>query len=579
MKRALWILTAVVLAAAALVAFAIMLVPREALRARMGEQLAAWTGRDVSFAGAPEIDFFPRLTVTLNDVRVGGPAGMQGAEIVSMERLTGEVRLLPLIIGRVEIGSFSLLRPTFTLVSDEKGERNWVFDSGAAALQLAFSGDVPLGRFVVEDGRVVYESRGRKVSERLDSMNLDVAWPSVRQPLTILGSGLWRGEEIKLSGTAAAPFDFLNGDTTPLESHFDSAPVVVSFDGTASGVDSPRLEGALSANAPSLRRFAAWLGASVDEGTTLGPASLSGAATFGGNMLAVEGAALTLDGNSASGAVSVLLAERPEITGTLDFPALDLTPYFANFSSALAGADDWRKVGADSDWLGGLVTDIRLSAASVRVGALEFGKTAASVTLNDARMEIGVAGAAFSGGSVAGALVVTDIPNMPESNVEVQLHATDVDLASASPALGLPAGFSGTASAAIDVAGGGRDFDSLMTTLGGTATLSVHDGAVPLFGVAELAAATDTPAAEPVSATAVESLDLSLSFNAGTATLEQAKAVATDFTADATGRIGLVDGDLGVSGNVQPLSGGAPRAFEIEGTLARPVARALALAN
>ena len=37
----------------------VALVPREALKARIGEQIASWTGRDVSLRGEPEIGFFP----------------------------------------------------------------------------------------------------------------------------------------------------------------------------------------------------------------------------------------------------------------------------------------------------------------------------------------------------------------------------------------------------------------------------------------------------------------------------------------------------------------------------------------
>ena len=66
-----------------------------------------------------------------------------------MDRLTGTIRLLPLIIGRVEIGSFTMVRPLLKLVRDDRGARNWAFDSGAAALQLAFAGDVPLGDFAL----------------------------------------------------------------------------------------------------------------------------------------------------------------------------------------------------------------------------------------------------------------------------------------------------------------------------------------------------------------------------------------------------------------------------------------------
>ena len=266
MKRILWVLAAVVAAAAALLVLAVMLVPREALRARMAEQIAAWTGRDVSLRGEPELSFFPRLTVTLNDVRVSGPAGMDDAEILAMQRLTGQVRLLPLIIGRVEIGSFEMMQPVIRLVHDHDGARNWVFDSGAAALQLAFAGDVPLGDFVVEDATILYENRITAVNERLDDVNLELEWSSVRQPLTISGSGAWRGEVVSLFGAAQAPFEFLNGAATPVEARFDSASATITFDGEASGVEVTRLAGALNMSTPSLRDFVGWLGGNIGPG-------------------------------------------------------------------------------------------------------------------------------------------------------------------------------------------------------------------------------------------------------------------------------------------------------------------------
>jgi AsmA protein len=581
MKRVLWTFAAVALTTAALFAFAIRLIPREALKVRMSEQIAAWTGREVSLRGEPQIDFFPRLTVTLDDVRVGGPAGMKDAEIVSMDRLTGEVRLLPLVIGRVEIGSFSMLRPMIKLVYDEEGGRNWIFDSGAAALQLAFAGDVPLGEFVVEDGTILYENRSEGLSERLDSVNLALEWLSVRRPLTISGSGIWRGEEVVLAGAAEAPFEFLNGAATPLEAQLDAAPIAIVFGGEAAGVETPQLAGALTMATPSLRGFAAWLGSPIGAGPTLGPASLSGTATYDDGVLSVEGAALMLDGNSAAGALSVVVAARPQITGTLDFSALDLTPYFAGLSAALTNPDDWGKVGIDTGWFGSLVSDIRLSAASLRIGSLQFGSTAASVILNDARMEIGIAGAAFNNGSLSGDLTIADIPDRPDANLEIRLHATDFDLAEAAPAFGLPSGLSGTASIALDLAGGGQDLDSLMSTLGGTGMLSIENGALPLFGIAELAAARDE--ADPATAdfgavTPVEYFAARLSFREGIATLE-AEIDAASFTADVAGGIGLAEGGLSLRGAVQPPDGAGPLAFEIDGTLAHPLARPMVLAN
>lgn len=585
MKRVAWLVAAVLLIGVALFALFMAVLPRDALKTRLGEQVAAWTGREVSLRGDPELSFFPELTVTLRDVAVGAPGGMEDAEIAFMDRLEGTVRLLPLFIGRVEIASFRLVRPRLKLVHDETGRRNWQFDSGAAALQLAFAGDVPLGNFVLEDGTVLYENRAEGTTEQLDSVNLSVNWPSVRQPLAVDGSGIWRGEQVTLIGRADAPFEFLNGDSTPVEARLDSAPIAVRFTGDAADFNDPALTGTITASTDSLRGFAAWLGSAIGPGSTLGAATLAGAASFRGDTLAVENATLTLDGNQATGAIEVRAAEQPDIKGTLAFPTLDLTPYFTGFADTIKAGGDWRVIAVDTAWFGGLGGDVRLSAGAVQIGALQFGDTAASVSLRDRRLEVGVAEARFAGGTLSGSIAVADRPDAPDSPVEVQLRALEFDLAQAGQAFNPGSRLTGTASVAVDAASSGRDLGSLAAGLGGTARLELKDGAFPLYGVAEIAvggAGAVLAAGGPAPATPVRTLSLGFSFAGGVAVLERAAVAALQFSADAKGWIGLLDGSLGLNGAVRagpPESAGPAVPFTIGGSLAKPEARALTAVN
>lgn len=584
MKRIAWILGTALLAVFVLLMLLVSLVPREALKTQVGEQIAAWTGRDVSLRGAPELDIFPSLAVTLKDVQVGGPAAMSEAAIISMERLRSTIRLLPLIIGRVEIGSFTMVRPLIRLVRDEKGARNWAFDSSAAALQLAFAGDVPLGDFVLEDGTLIYENRQGGVKERFDSVNLRIDWPSVRQPLAITGSGIWRGEEVVFSTNAAAPFDFLNGEATPIHAQLDSVPVVATFTGAAADPGSPQLRGALTMATPSLRGFANWLGNPAGPGSTLGPASLSGTAVFREAVLSVENAKLALDGNNAAGALEIVVSSVPTVTGTLALQSLDLTSYFDGLATDLGSGRDWRDIGVETDWFRDLAADIRLSAGSVAIGAMRFGQTAASISLRDARLAIGIGEAAFSGGSLSGDLSMTDEPDRPGAAMQAKLRGADIDLAAVAPVFGLPERLSGKAVIATDIGSAGETLGSIVRGLTGTGRITVQGGSLPLFGIGELAVAGGGDvSAKPFGLTPVVELFAGFSFAGGTAILEQSRVVASGFSADAKGWIALIDGSLGLNGTVQPKRPGVavppPMPFTIDGTLARPVARPLALAN
>lgn len=586
MKRALWILGTAALFAVALFALLVVLLPRETLRTRIGEQIAAWTGRDVSLSGDPQISIFPRLTVTLNDVTVAGPDAMQDAEVVSMDRLTGTIRILPLIIGRVEIASFRMVHPVITLVRDADGNRNWAFDSGAAALQLAFAGDVPLGDFELENGVIVFEDRMRGESERLDSVNLDIDWSSVRNPLSIAGSGIWRGELVTFSAAADAPFDFLNGSATPLRASIESGPLQLAFEGRADDYPSPRMAGPLRVSTPSLRRLATWLGSPLRPGSTLGSSSLSGAATLRAGVLSVENAELVLDGNRGAGALEVSLGKRPEVAGTLAFTRFDLTPYFAGLARTLRTAEDWRETELRTNWFSDLTADLRLSADSVRIEGFEAGATAAAFSIRDRRLELGLARAVVNGGVLAGDLAITDAED-GSAQYEAQFRATDVALAELAALPMFPAAMTGTATASIDAVSEGATLGALVEKLSGTARLDVREGAVPLLGIADL-----TPGAVPsppspagaLAATPVTSVSASMSLAGNGGNIERLGIVAASFTADATGRVEFADGGLSVEGAIYPggtagSAGGEPLPFRLEGTLRRPVAVPLALAN
>lgn len=580
MRRFAWIVALVLASAAALMALLIALVPRDALRARVGEQIASWTGRDVSLLGEPEISVFPRLTVTLKDVHIGGPPDMADSEILSMDRLTGTVQLLPLIIGRIEVGSFVMVRPLIRLVRDQAGRRNWDFDSGAAALQLAFAGDVPLGDFRLEGGTVVYEDRQKRESERLDSVDLRVDWPTVRQPLSVKGSGIWRGEQVGVSATASAPFAFLNGSATPLDARIESNPASIIFSGQAEDYPQPKLNGGLKLSTPSLRRFAAWLGSAIGPGSTLGQASGFGDASFSNSKLSIENAELTLDGNAASGALRMEFLPKLQIVGTLAFETLDLSPYFAGLSNAIGAASNWRGVPLPTAWFDDMNADIRFSAGTVSLGRLSVADAAASASMRDGRLEVGLAHAGLSGGVISGDLALSRLPKSPESTLEVQLRANNIAFAGAPPTLGLQGPVSGTGFVSLDVSTRGVDLGSLLAELNGTARLSLTDGKVPLFGLGEaVAGATGTPdrsSGDILAAQPVQSVALGFNFAGGLAMLERGRVVTENYAADIQGWIGLLDGTLGLNGTVDrpPMTGDTldePLRFTIGGTLAAPL--------
>jgi hypothetical protein len=141
----------------------------------------------------------------------------------------------------VEIASFPDGAPARSPGAGAGGARNWTFDSGAAALQLAFAGDVPLGEFFLEDGTLIYENRETGATERLDSLSLALQWPSVRQPLPFRGSGIWRGEQVRLSAMRRRRSALSAATPRPWKPASSPAPSTWPLHGEAADPNNPQI--------------------------------------------------------------------------------------------------------------------------------------------------------------------------------------------------------------------------------------------------------------------------------------------------------------------------------------------------
>ncbi len=133
---------------------------------------------------------------------------------------------------------------------------------------------------------------------------------------------------------------------------------------------------------PQLREAARWLGADWPVGQRgLGAFEAKGPLDWSEGSLSFENARFTLDGNMATGALSLTLGpDRPKIEGTLAFNSLNLAPYFEASAAppTLALAADWlsyiRLPGSvSSSLIREIDADVRISARARRLRRSEPG--------------------------------------------------------------------------------------------------------------------------------------------------------------------------------------------------------------
>ena len=576
MRRVAVLAAAVVVLIGGLLLLVPILLPKETVKTRIAEQISAWTGREVSVRGDPVISVFPGLSVQIDGVSIAGPATMRDAGLAEMESLTGSIRLLPLLIGDIEFASFEMINPKIRLVRDEADNRNWMFDSSVAALQLAFTGDVPLGAFTLAGGKIDFEDRKTGRRETLDAVDLEVDWRSASRPFALSGSARWRSEPFSIEAGARDPVSFIRGRQTPLTAQLDAAPITIEFDGTATGVNDTRLGGRLELSSPSLRQFVGWIGDPLAEGASLASLTIGGKAAIDNTGLDVSSARVSLDGNTGTGGLRIGFGDRPVISGTLAFQSLDLTAYLSDLGS-LRASPDWKSEAIDPDWLRRVDADIRLSSEQVTAGRLSLGETATAILVEDGVLDVGIAKALFYGGALTGRLSLTDKEG--GAAAQAQLRANGFSLAEAGRLLDLELPLSGQSSIAGDLSSAGATLGDLITNMDGTVTIGAVAGALPGFGLEALAASmrTGVPAigantdSGPRAAMAYRSVDVSLKFLNRSALVENARLETDSFSVDLNGLIALKNGAVDLTGQMALPDASKPaHSFRIGGTVLKP---------
>jgi AsmA protein len=460
------------------------LLNRDALRAAVEAQIRAVTGLDLVIKGGTDISVFPGSYVSFHDVGLRGGAAADPA--LTVDVLTANLRLLPLLLQRFEIADVMMLRPHIRVVRDINGDSNWTPFVGTithtmkpgAENQLSFS------EIRIQDGTLSYEDPVRQVKEALDDIDLSLAWPSISRSFAATGQFDWRGQRVDGSVSISDFLAALSGDRSGFKARLASAPLKLAFDGTAANRTSLMMEGTLTVDTPSLRNALHWTGQEPPGSGGFGRFALKARANAVGASVALTNVNVELDGNVAEGVMTYANNGRQSLQATLAADALDFTPYISTFRLLASGAHDWNRQLFDLNSLSTTDLDIRLSAARMTVGPSKLGRTALGANLRNGALALSVGEAQIYGGIAKGSFALSRID--ADADVKAQFQFTDVDLqACASELFGFNK-LSGRGNLGVSLAAFGSSPFALAQSLDGTAMLTGHDGAISGFNAEQL---------------------------------------------------------------------------------------------
>src|SRR5258708_28629583 len=96
---------------------------RDALRAAVEAQIRAVTGLELVVNGSIDVSVFPGSYVSFHDVGLKGGGASEPA--LSVDVLTANLRLLPLLLRRFQIADVMMLRPQIRVTRSADGVSNW----------------------------------------------------------------------------------------------------------------------------------------------------------------------------------------------------------------------------------------------------------------------------------------------------------------------------------------------------------------------------------------------------------------------------------------------------------------------
>ncbi len=578
MKRLLVISALVIVAMFGIIAVATpWLLSSDIVKERIAGRIEELTGLKTTLRGTPKLSVIPFLGIKLKDVVIATPTGLESEfgddPLVSMDSLKGSLKLLPAIVGKPELANLKLVRPKFNLKVSRTGKVNWYSSKGALAKLLTEAinnksgdnlqtGSIKLGSFEIINGTISYQNNRLGQTAELTSVNIEVSWPGTARRASISGSMVWQGEIVKIAASADKPINLLAGGASNILIDIQSNPLNARIEGLADTNLRSQFSGTTEISSPSVRQFLAWAGYDLAPGSTPGELKLSSEMIANPNNMKFQDATISIDGNTGTGFMELTVSETKRIglAGTIAFQSLNFDPYFQALikDKSDTGTTEIAKFGLVDEF----DLDLRFSANSATLGALNLTSMAATAQIRDGGLILDVGEATLFGGMVQAQVQAAKEDSVPAG--DLKLNLIDIELEQLSEFFS-PENITiiGKGTASLSLKSRGNNTSELIQHLNGKATISASSGRIDGLNIAEIAIdgkneiILDTTKVL-AKTTEFSKMKIALHIANGIALLEDSQLEGKNLLAKIGGKVDLWRGSLAMKGWVLLSKSGTP---------------------
>jgi AsmA protein len=570
MSRRLVLILALACIAALAAAVAPWTLSSDALRARISAQLKDIYGLELSAAGRSTIAFLPVPRLKFEDIAL---TNAQGAAVARGGTLRGEFRILPILAGRLELSEVSLSETRIDIDTDSGEQPAWA-GTIARLWERIGSPQTPrfhLKRLILNNSYLVLRNAGAEGESIVSDVYLVANWPSADSTLDASGSFRWRGVPVDFAATEIRPSALVAGRPSRFAVRASGPHGRLDLAGEGTWADDPRASGRASFETRSLRDFVAWSGIDIPLGRAGNAFTVEGEFTADRQLMSWPAIRVTLGGDHLDGAMSAKIASgRPSIAGTLAADRLDLSALLPSLDQTSLGGPETREPGAPK----GADLDLRLSASSVRWGALRMEELAANILVKPGRFEASLNRATLNKGTLKGRMSVINAGEWLDLKAQSSFERLDIGALAAD--LGNSRLITGTAQGQFAVEASGETMAGMTRHLHGRANLGIRQGELIGIGLGDVLRRVER---RPLSAsldwrggrTPFDQAQLNLALTNGVAEITDGSILGAALRVGLQGRVSLAERTLAVKAHVEggPNVAPAPQPgldFEIGGS-------------
>ncbi|MEH6475753.1 MAG: AsmA family protein [Sneathiella sp.] len=486
------------------------LIPAEKLKEELVFAANDATGRILSIDGDFGVSVFPVLGLNATKVSFSNAPNSNIPNMASIDKLTIELNLMPLLSGQVSVDKFILEKPVIVLEVDKAGNKNWEFasvdakDDASAAKVDDDDNDAPdlgirdlnLGDVQIIGGSITYSDATGDVHHEITDANLSLDLRGLDEVFRTTGSAVWKGEKIELNTELGALRAVLENKATSVKASVKSSKVNLTFSGDLKSTAPLTLNGSTELDVPSLKGLLAWAATPLDAADgTFEKVLIKGDVGVNGSKYSFTNADFGFDAIQANGDFSVDLGGKvPSLKGRLDLPVLDTNPYISNNGSAsktaeatpaAANGEKWDSTPFDFSGLKAANAEFKLNLGQLLIEKVKIDKTTLMAVLKDGVLTLDLEELALYDGRGKGKVVLDARSAQAKISKEFSLEGLQLK-----PLLTDAADFErleGTGMIQLAITTSGTSQKTMVDNLNGDGKILFADGAITGVNLAAMA--------------------------------------------------------------------------------------------